>query len=81
MTKKTNYDHYKAKRDKEEAIIKKTMKGLSNDQLKAIEETHKSLGNALNMLGEMNDLYLSDIRKLDDAFWKLKHQFNLKGEY
>ena len=78
MTKK---NQYQIEREREEAIIKKTMKGLSNDQLKAIEETHKSLANALSMLTEMNDLYLSDIRKLDDAFWKLKHQFNLKGEY
>ena len=78
MTKK---NQYQIEREKEEAIIKKTMKGLSNDQLKAIEETHKSLANALSMLTETNDLYLSDIRKLDDAFWKLKHQFNLKSEY
>ena len=78
MTKKNQYE---IEREREEAIIKKTMKGLSSDQLKAIEETHKSLANALSMLTETNDLYLSDIRKLDDAFWKLKHQFNLKGEY
>ena len=78
MTKK---NEYQIEREREEAIIKKTMKGLSSDQLKAIEETHKSLANALSMLTETNDLYLSDIRKLDDAFWKLKHQFNLKGEY
>ena len=78
MTKK---NQYQIEREREEAIIKKTMKGLSSDQLKAIEETHKSLANALSMLTETNDLYLSDIRKLDDAFWKLKHQFNLKGEY
>jgi hypothetical protein len=78
MTKK---NQYQIEREREEAIIKKTMKGLTGDQLKAIDETHKSLANALSMLTETNDLYLSDIRKLDDAFWKLKHQFNLKGEY
>ena len=78
MTKK---NQYQIEREKEEAIIKKTMKGLTSDQLKAIDETHKSLANALSMLTETNDLYLSDIRKLDNAFWKLKHQFNLKGEY
>ena len=78
MTKK---NQYQIEREREEAIIKKTMKGLTSDQLKAIDETHKSLANALSMLTETNDLYLSDIRKLDNAFWKLKHQFNLKGEY
>jgi hypothetical protein len=78
MTKK---NQYQIEREREEAIIKKSMKSLTVDQLKAIEETHKSLANALSMLTETNDLYLSDIRKLDDAFWKLKHQFNLKGEY
>jgi hypothetical protein len=29
------------------------------------------------MIRDCNDIYLSDVRKLDDAFWKLKHQFNL----
>ena len=78
MTKKNEWE---IQRDKQNALRAKTMKSLTADQLNAIKQTHKTLSDALDMLRECNDLYLSDIRKLDDAFWKLKHQFNLKGEY
>ena len=82
MTKKTNHDHYKAQRDKQDALKTKAMKSLTVDQLNAIKQTHKTLSDALDMLRECNDLYLSDIRKLDDAFWQLKNQFVLEnGEW
>ena len=53
------------------------MKSLTQDQLSAIKFTHETLSNALDMLTECNDLYLSDISKLNDAFWKIKNEFNL----
>ena len=81
MTKKTNHDHYKAQRDKQDALKTKAMKSLTADQLNAIKQTHKTLSDALDMLRECNDLYLSDIRKLDDAFWKLKNEFNLENSH
>tara|TARA_R110002096_G_scaffold61054_1_gene151884 strand:- start:99 stop:332 length:234 start_codon:yes stop_codon:yes gene_type:complete len=74
MTKKTEWE---IERDKAHAIRAKAIKSLTVDQLNAIKETHKTLENALSMLSEMNDLYLSDIRKLDNAFWKIKNEFNL----
>ena len=74
MTKKTEWQIL---RDEADAIRAKAMKSLTTDQLNTIKETYKSLGDALNMLSEMNDLYLSDIRKLDNAFWKIKNEFNL----
>ena len=74
MTKKTEWE---IDRDKAHAIRAKAIKSLTVDQLNAIKETHKTLENALSMLSEMNDLYLSDIRKLDNAFWKIKNEFNL----
>jgi hypothetical protein len=80
MTKKTNHDHYKAQRDKQDALKTKAMKSLTVDQLNAIKQTHKTLSDALDMLRECNDLYLSDIRKLDDAFWQLKNQFVLEND-
>jgi len=74
----TNKTEWQILRDEADAIRAKAMKSLTTDQLNTIKETHKSLGDALNMLSEMNDLYLSDIRKLDNAFWKLKNEFNLE---
>ena len=50
---------------------------LTKEQIDAINFTHETLRDALSMLTECHDLYLSDINKLNDAFWKLKHQFNL----
>ena len=73
----TNKTEWQIERDEADAIRAKAMKSLTTDQLNTIKETYKSLGDALNMLSEMNDLYLSDIRKLDNAFWKLKNEFNL----
>ena len=77
MTKKTNYDHYKVKREKEEAIRAKAMQSLTVDQLQAIKETHKTLRHVLSMIADCNDIYLSDVGKLDDAFWSIQNQFNL----
>jgi hypothetical protein len=74
MTKKTEWE---IDRDKAHALRAKAIKSLTVDQLNAIKETHKTLENALSMLSEMNDLYISDIRKLDNAFWKIKNEFNL----
>jgi len=78
MTKKNEWE---IQRDKQNALRAKTMKSLTADQLNAIKQTHKTLSDALDMLRECNDLYLSDIRKLDDAFWKLKNEFNLENNY
>jgi len=74
MTKKTEWE---IERDKADAVRAKAMMSLTVDQAKAIKETYKALEDALDMLREMNDLYLSDIRKLDNAFWKIKNEFNL----
>jgi|TARA_R110001583_G_scaffold2138_2_gene15606 hypothetical protein len=68
---------WELERDNKDALRKKAMKSLTQDQLSAIKFTHETLSNALDMLTECNDLYLSDISKLNDAFWKIKNEFNL----
>jgi len=64
--------------DKADALREKSMKGLTEDQLKAINRTYKAIDHALHNIREMEDLYLSDTRKLDNVFWKLKNEFNLE---
>jgi hypothetical protein len=71
---------WELERDKHNALRKKAMKSLTQDQLTAIKFTHDTLSNALDMLVECNDLYLSDINKLSDAFWKLKNEFNMEDK-
>ena len=66
--------------DKEEALRKKALKSLTEDQIKAINKAYESIKDALCNAREIEDLYLSDIRNLDTAMWKLKHQFNLEED-
>jgi len=64
--------------DKKNLLRKKAMKSLTQDQLNAIKFTHDTLSNVLDMLRDCNDLYLSDINKLSDAFYKIKNEFKLE---
>ena len=77
MTKKTKWE---IERDKYVAIRKKAMKSLTVDQLDAIKKTHKTIADCLMMLRDCNDLYMSDIAKLEDSFWQLKNQFVLEND-
>ena len=78
MSKKSEY---KIERDKQTAINKKAMASLTAEQMQTIVELKRDLGSALSMLAECNDLYLSDINKLDDAFRKLNRHFNMDHSY
>ena len=71
-------EQWEIERDRQELLRKKAMKSLTKEQIDAINFTHETLSSALDMIAECNDMYLSDIQKLNDAFWKLKHQFNLE---
>ena len=71
---------WELERDKEEALKKKAIKSLTEDQIKAINKAYESIKDALCHAREIEDLYLSDIRNLDTAMWKLKHQFNLEDD-
>jgi len=75
MTKKNKW---LLKREKQQAKNKKAMASLTSEQMQAIKQTHKALRDALSMLTDCHDLYLSDINKLNDAFWSINHQFNLE---
>ena len=73
-------EKWQIERDKQYAKRKIAMKSLTKKQLDAIYETHSALSESLSMLFECQDLYLSDIRKLDLAFYKLKNEFNIEDK-
>ena len=75
MTKKSEYQ---IEREKQQAANKKAMANLTSEQMQAIKQSHKALRDALSMLTDCHDLYLSDINKLNEAFWSINHQFNLE---
>jgi len=79
MTKKTEWEL------KQEDILinrKKGLKALSAEQREAIKLAHQSLVNVLGNIQDMEDIYLSDIRDMNTAMWKLIHEFEISnGDY
>ena len=71
MTKK------KSKSELIEINRKKGIDGMTDEQMKAVKETERHLSSALQMLFECQDLYLSDIRNLEQSMWDLRRSFNL----
>ena len=53
-----------------------TKANLTTQQFNAIQESYNVMRNILDSTYDMQDIYLSDIKKLDDAFHKLKFEFN-----
>ena len=68
--KKTEYELLEMSRQK-------GIDGMSKEQLKTVKETEKHLSSALQMLFECQDLYLSDIRNLEQSMWDLRRSFKL----
>jgi len=60
-----------------EITRQKGIQGMSEEQMKAVKETEKHLSSALQMLFDCQDLYLSDIRNLEQSMWDLRHSFDL----
>ena len=60
-----------------EITRQKGIQGMTDEQMKAVKETEKHLSSALQMLFECQDLYLSDIRNLEQSMWDLRRAFDL----
>ena len=73
-------DKWQIEREQIEEKQKQGMKSLTKEQLNTIVTSHETLKNILTMLNECQDLYLSDIRKLDDMYWQINNNFNFKGD-
>jgi len=74
MTKKSDWEILA---EKEQAIREKAIKALTEKQIETIKEAEKTIGACLDMLFECQDLYLSDMHKLNNVYWSIKNQFNL----
>ena len=53
------------------------MKSLNKAQLKAIRRSHDNMRKVINDIEEMNDLYMSDIGKLNSCFYDIGNEFLL----
>jgi hypothetical protein len=67
----------KTKSELIEISRQKGIQGMSEEQMNAVKETEKHLSSALQMLFECQDLYLSDIRNLEQSMWDLRRSFDL----
>ena len=72
--------YWKAERDHENALRLAAMESLTAKQREVLKETHETLAHCVMMLHECHDLYMSDVGKLESAFYGLKHQFDLTVE-
>jgi hypothetical protein len=54
---------------------KKNYELLNEVQQNAIKSAEKTMKNVVQMLEECNDLYISDVRELSQAQWKLYEAF------
>ena len=60
-----------------EIARQKGIQGMSEEQMTAVKEAEKHLSSALQMLFECQDMYLSDIRNLEQSMWDLRRAFDL----
>jgi hypothetical protein len=81
MAKKTKLTEYQIELLAEYKANKKAMDGLTPKQLKAIADTRETLQSVTDMINEVQDLYLTDIAKLNQAFWDMENAFKTEANF
>jgi hypothetical protein len=81
MSKKTKKSEWEIERDRKIAANEQGMANLSEAQLEAIRRVRKSLGSSLGSMLESQDILLSELRELDNAFHALCRHFNFDHNY
>jgi len=71
---KTPEDWEQLRKDRNQANLD-AFNALQDDQQAAIRQAFKALEAAQNTLSECQDLWLSDIKELDRAYWQMRHNF------
>ncbi len=64
-------------RIKKQLKTKKVLKQMSAEQRAAIEEIQESVAQCINMIKECNDLYMSDISKLELSYHNIRWAFEV----
>jgi hypothetical protein len=64
-------------RIKKQLKTKKVLKQMTAEQREAIEEIQTSVAQCINMIKECNDLYMSDISKLELSYHNLTWAFEV----
>ena len=64
-------------RIKKQLKTKKVLKQMTAEQRAAIEEIQTSVAQCIDMIKECNDLYMSDVAKLDSSWHSLRWAFEV----
>ena len=76
MTKKSEWQ---IEEEQLNTIRKKGIKTMTKQQMKAVEKAHNVLTDVLTNINQMEDIFLSDIREMNEAMWSLKNEFQLNN--
>ena len=71
--------YWDKQREKDHADRQKGINKLSQEQRDAVKKAYDAISGAMISLHECQDLWMSDVKKLDDSMWQLRRQFNLEG--
>lgn len=71
---------WKAERMARYKVTKKLLATMSEEQRKAIKEAQDVLANTYSMATEAHDLYMSDVGKIESAWYSLKFAFKTEEE-
>ena len=64
-------------RIKKQLKTKKVLKQMSAEQREAIKDIQESVAQCINMIKECNDLYMSDISKLELSYHNIRWAFEV----
>ena len=68
-------EEWKAKQEREAKELRSNMAYLSDEQREVIHKTQKVLMATLQSVHDCHDLWMSDIRDLDEVMWRMKRMF------
>ena len=66
---------------RKQALYKKGVKGLSVEQLNAVDDLIETGFEIMQTIGETFDLDLGQIRKLNDKLWDCQHKFKYQSRH
>ena len=69
-------DYHKS-RIKKQLKTQKVLKQMTTEQREAIEEIQMSVAQCIEMIKECNDLYMSDVAKLESSWHSLRWAFEV----
>ena len=78
MTEHKTPEQWKAEKEAHQKALMDSFENLTEDQQQAIRQMQAAARRCLTMIDECHDFYLSDIDKLNTAFWGMHHQFPTK---